>query len=177
MVLGTNIAVLLDCPSRLDSVAFLTYLLLAIRHLHGHHHLREVDRFTRHSHTTHAMPTTPALQQQRRALPPKSPQAMRAHRPYPPSPPLRAGAGAGAFVPSMPMLDILWSSCTRFWNSTRLSAPLPALSNFSMTDFACVVSPLSPILASAFLSSWLGLGSALGCGLSFGLGPALGPAA
>ena len=27
LVLGTNIAVLLDCPSRLDSVAFLTYLL------------------------------------------------------------------------------------------------------------------------------------------------------
>ena len=27
LVLGTNIAVLLDCSSRLDSVAFLTYLL------------------------------------------------------------------------------------------------------------------------------------------------------
>ena len=28
LVLGTNIAVLLDCSSRLDSVAFLTYYLL-----------------------------------------------------------------------------------------------------------------------------------------------------
>ena len=31
LVLGTNIAVLLDCPSRLDSVAFLTYLLTYIQ--------------------------------------------------------------------------------------------------------------------------------------------------
>ena len=30
LVLGTNIAVLLDCSSRLDSVAFLTYLLLTL---------------------------------------------------------------------------------------------------------------------------------------------------
>ena len=29
-VLGTNIAVLLDCSSRLDSVAFLTYLLITV---------------------------------------------------------------------------------------------------------------------------------------------------
>ena len=31
LVLGTNIAVLLDCSSRLDSVAFLTYLLTTTR--------------------------------------------------------------------------------------------------------------------------------------------------